>query len=157
MNPNKFAIAKQEVTMRKTTLLSGTITTLAVWSIAAAAVTPYKAILRGANERPPIATPATGTASVNADPVTKQISWDVAFTGLSGPARSAYIRCEARVGARRAGIAVVLGSGPDLQSPLTGTGKLTDAQFADLHNGRCYVNINTAAHKGGEISGRLHP
>jgi CHRD domain len=142
--------------MRKTGLAWGIIAALAVWPTAEAAVTSYKAILTGVNEFQRVATRGRGTAAVNADPASHEISWNVAFTGLSGPVISAYIRCESRTGERAAGIAVPLGSGSSLQSPLTGSGTLDDARFADLQNGRCYVNVVTAAHEGGEISGRLH-
>jgi hypothetical protein len=142
--------------MPKMALAAGLIAAIAVLPTAAGAVTPYKAILRGGNERPPVATHGTGTAQVNADPATKVISWRVTFHRLSSPAVDAYVRCAARVGAKGAGIAVRLGSGSDLQGPLTGTGRLTAAQFADLQDGRCWVNIATAAHRAGEISGRLH-
>lgn len=145
--------------MRRTALAvaGGVITAFAVWSMAEAAVTTYKAFLRGANELPtPVATRGTGTAAVSGDSATKEISWKVTFARLSSPAVSAYIRCGATVGARGTGIAVQLANGADLQSPLTGTGTMSAAQFADLQAGRCWVNIATAGHKMGEISGRLH-
>jgi hypothetical protein len=34
---------------------------------------------------------------------------------------------------------------------------MTDAQLADLTSGKCYVNIHTAANKGGELRGQLVP
>ena len=40
-------------------------------------------------------------------------------------------------------------------SPITGTATLTDAQVADLEAGKYYVNIHTAANRGGEIRGQL--
>ncbi len=48
-----------------------------------------------------------------------------------------------------------LGAAPNLASPITGTGALTDAQMADLTAGKCYVNLHTAANKGGEVRGQL--
>jgi len=44
---------------------------------------------------------------------------------------------------------------PSTASPITGTATLTDAQAADLEAGKCYVNVHTAANKGGEIRGQL--
>ena len=50
--------------------------------------------------------------------------------------------------------------------PLTKTGdtyavpagaKLTDAQFSGLQAGTLYVNIHTAANRGGEMRGQLTP
>jgi CHRD domain len=146
--------------MHKAAIAAGVVfaAALAVWPVAQApaADKAYKAILRGGNEKPPVKTQAKGTAAVTGDPASKQISWNVTFDGLSGPATAAYIRCEARVGAGGAGIAVQLGAGPNLTSPLTGSGQLDDAQFADLRSGRCWVNVVTATNQNGEISGRLH-
>jgi len=44
---------------------------------------------------------------------------------------------------------------PKPDSPITGSATLTDAQMADLEAGKCYVNVHTAANKGGEIRGQL--
>ncbi len=42
-------------------------------------------------------------------------------------------------------------------SPIKGSKVLTPAQVADLEAGKDYVNIHTAANKGGEIRGQLQP
>ena len=42
-----------------------------------------------------------------------------------------------------------------MTSPARGKATLTDAQAADLMAGRWYVNIHTAANKGGEIRGQV--
>lgn len=142
--------------MRKKTFVLGLLAAVAVCSAAQAQMVTYKAALSGAKEVPPVQSPATGSAAVNADPTTKQVSWRVVYSGLSGPVVAAHIHCGAPAGAN-AGVAVPLGAGAALQSPITGTGKMTDPQFADLQAGRCYVNIHTAANKGGEIRGQLAP
>ncbi len=36
-----------------------------------------------------------------------------------------------------------------------GTATLTDAQTAELMDGKWYVNVHTAANKGGEIRGQV--
>jgi CHRD domain len=38
---------------------------------------------------------------------------------------------------------------------MDGSATLTDAQAADLTGGKWYVNIDTAANKGGEIRGQV--
>jgi hypothetical protein len=40
-------------------------------------------------------------------------------------------------------------------SPVHGTATLTDAQIKDLEAGKWYVNVHTAANKGGEIRGQV--
>lgn len=122
------------------------------WSAANAAVVTYKATLNGASEVPPTNSTATGSAAVNADSTSNEVSWTVQYSGLSGPAMAAHIHCGAAAGAN-AGVAVSLGT--KLASPIHGSGKMTAAQFADLTSGKCYINIHTMAHKGGEIRGQL--
>jgi hypothetical protein len=47
--------------------------------------------------------------------------------------------------------------GDKFDSPIAGSATMTDAQLADLQAGKCYVNVHTAANKGGEIRGQLAP
>jgi len=138
--------------MRKTALVLGLLAATAMGAGANAAVTNYKASLSGAAEVPPVASAGKGSASVSVDPATKAVSWHVVYSGLSGPAAAAHIHCGAAAGAN-AGVSVPFGA--NVASPIEGTGKMTDAQLADLQAGKCYVNIHTAANKGGEIRGQL--
>ncbi len=140
--------------MRKTALVLGLLAAVAAWPMAQAAVTSYKASLGGAAEVPPVTTPGQGTAQVNVDAASKQLTWRVDYSGLSGPPAAAHIHCGAAAGAN-AGVAVPLGT--NLASPIQGSGTLTDAQLADLTGGKCYVNLHTAANKGGELRGQLVP
>ena len=136
--------------MRKSLVLVAGLLTVGMWASAQAAVVSYKATLTGASEVPPVTTSATGTAAVNVDTATKKLSWTVTYTGLT--AAAAHIHCGAAAGAN-AGVAVNFGT--NLASPIQGSGEMTDAQLADLEAGNCYVNIHTAANKGGEIRGQL--
>jgi len=141
--------------MRKTALVLGLLAAVAAWPMAEAAVTTYKAGLGGAAEVPPVTTAGIGTAQVNVDAATKMLTWRIDYSGLSGPAAAAHIHCGAAAGAN-GGVAVPLATA-NLASPLQGSGMMTDAQLADLTSGKCYVNIHTAANKGGELRGQLVP
>lgn len=142
--------------MRKTALVLGLLAAVAAWPMAHAAVTAYKAGLGGAAEVPPVNAAGKGTAQINVDTVTKMITWRIDYSGLSGPAAAAHIHCGAAPGAN-GGVAVALGTAPNLASPIQGSGMLSDAQMTDLTSGKCYVNIHTAANKGGELRGQLTP
>ena len=142
--------------MRKTALVLGLLAAVAAWPMANAAVTAYKANLAGAAEVPPVNSAGKGSAAVNVDTATKQVSWRVEYSGLSGPAAAAHIHCGAAAGAN-SGVAVALGTGPTAASPIQGSGAMTDAQLADLQAGKCYVNVHTEANKGGELRGQLTP
>src|SRR5579862_6923711 len=98
--------------MRKTALVLGLLAVTVAWPpMANAAVVTYKATLSGAAEAPPVQGAAKGTARVNVDTATKQVSWAVEYSGLSGPAAAAHIHCGAAAGAN-AGVAVALGAAP---------------------------------------------
>ena len=49
---------------------------------------------------------------------------------------------------------VVQGFSGSMDSPIKGSATLTAAQAADLLAGKWYVNLHTAANKGGEIRGQ---
>jgi hypothetical protein len=94
-----------------------------------------------------------GAGTFTYDPATHMLTYNVTYEGLSGPAVAAHIHGPADPGA----------SGPPVvpfanaASPITGTATLTDAQAADLAAGKYYVNVHTAANKGGEIRGQITP
>lgn len=144
--------------MRKTALVIGwlaaTIVAAASVPAAHAQMTAYKATLSGKNERPPNTTTGQGTATVNVDPATKELSWRVEYSGLTGAAMAAHIHCGAGPEANGP-VAVQIAQPPNLASPITGSAKMSDAQLADLEAGKCYVNIHTVENKGGEIRGQL--
>ena len=141
--------------MRKTASVIGLLAGAAVFSWASAATVNYKANLAGNAEVPPVQSPGKGSAQVNVDTATKQATYRVEFSGLTGPAAAAHIHCGAAAGAN-AGVSVPLG-GANPTSPITGTATMTDPQLADLQAGKCYVNVHTAQNKGGEIRGQLAP
>lgn len=140
--------------MRKTALVLGLLAAVATWPMAQAAVTAYKGILGGAAEVPPVTSAGKGTAAVSLDTTTKQATWRVEYSGLSGPATAAHIHCGAAAGAN-AGVSVSFGT--NVASPISGSGAMTDAQIADLAAGKCYVNVHTDKNKGGELRAQLAP
>lgn len=120
-----------------------------------AAKQTYHATLTAAQEVPPTASSGAGSATITVDPGAKTISWTVSYSGLTGPAGAAHIHGPAAPGSN-AGVVINIGTG-GLASPITGTAPITDAQLADLAAGKDYVNIHTAANKGGEIRGQITP
>jgi len=113
----------------------------------------FKATLSGTSEVPPTAGAGAGAATATLDTATGKLVWDVTYSGLTGPALAAHIHGPADPG-QNAGVAVPLKVTP---SPIKGSKVLTAAQAADLEAGKYYVNIHTAANKGGEIRGQLQP
>lgn len=128
---------------------------LALTSRSQAATTSFTADLKGSSEVPSNTTSGTGSATVTLDSATNKITWNVTFSGLTGPATAAHIHGPAPAG-KNAGVMVWLSTkGKPAASPLSGSATLTAAQASDLMNGQCYVNVHTAANPGGEIRGQL--
>ncbi|HZK90411.1 MAG TPA: CHRD domain-containing protein [Stellaceae bacterium] len=138
--------------MRKTTLAAaGLLATALSWGYSQAATETFHGTLSGAAEVPPVAGSGSGTATVTLDTATKMATYNVTYSGLSGPAAAAHIHCGAAAGAN-AGVAVPF---PKADSPISGSAAMTDAQIAELQAGKCYVNVHTAANKGGEVRAQL--
>jgi len=101
---------------------------------------------------PMVETKGKGSAEVTYDTASKQLTWTVTFSDLTGEATAAHFHGPAEAG-KNAGVQVPIGNNPT--SPAKGTATLTDAQAADLMAGKLYVNVHTAANKAGEIRGQV--
>ena len=113
----------------------------------------FHASLSGAQEVPPVPGGGKGSADFKLDAATKTLTWTVTYSGLTGDPVAAHIHGPAAMGSN-AGVEVPLAVG---KNPMTGSAVLTDAQISDLASGKTYVNIHTAANKGGELRGQITP
>jgi hypothetical protein len=111
----------------------------------------FSGTMSGAAEVPAKTTEGKGTAKASLDTATKALTYDVEYSGLSGPATAAHFHGPAEPGAN-AGVVVPF---PTPASPIKGTATLTDAQMADLMAGKWYANVHTAANPAGEIRGQM--
>jgi Cu/Zn superoxide dismutase len=93
----------------------------------------------------------TFTATVTKSDTGASVSWELSFSGLTGNAVAAHIH-QAATGSP--GPVVLALCGP-CQSPLTGTGNLTQAALDALEAGNAYVNVHTPTNAPGEIRGQL--
>ncbi|MCG2593623.1 CHRD domain-containing protein [Ramlibacter sp. XY19] len=111
----------------------------------------YQATLAGAQEVPPVASAATGSAEVDYHPRSNMLHWRVTANGLSGKATAAHIHGPAGPGQNAPAI-VPLDVRP---ATINGQLRITPEQATQLESGQWYVNIHTAAHPDGEIRGQL--
>jgi hypothetical protein len=114
----------------------------------------FKAHLTAKDEVPPNASAGMGDGTFMLNSTTKELTWTVTYSGLTGPATLAHLHGPAKPGENK-GVAVPLGPNGNLPSPISGKATLTDAQMADLQAGMYYANIHTDANKGGEIRGQV--
>lgn len=124
---------------------------LASAGFASAEEKKFTANLAAASEVPPNDSAGTGTAEITFDTESKELTWTVEFSGLTGPATGAHFHGPAAEG-ENAGVAVAI---EGTESPLSGSATLTDEQVAQLEGGMWYVNIHTEANPDGEIRGQV--
>jgi len=144
----------------------------------------FQAILTGANEVPPVISPATGLAIVVLDPTAQTIQINATFSGLTTPDVAAHIHCcltspfltGVNVGVATTvpafvGFPLGVTSGSytsqvfDLTQALIynpafvtlqgGIPQAEAALLAGILNGETYFNIHTVSNTGGEIRGFL--
>ena len=117
-----------------------------------------KVTLSGAQEVPPVKTSASGsgTFTIAAD---KSVSGSITVTGVDGIAAHIHdsIPGQTMCGAKNGPIIIPLTKGPDNTWSTSAGAKLTDAQYASFKAGNLYVNVHSAANKGGEICSILKP
>jgi len=141
----------------KTTILRSSLTALACTAIfglatpSMAANVNLKADLKAGNEVPPVDSKGTGSVTASYDTSSKKLSWKGSVSGLSGPATAAHFH--AGEAGKNGGVVVPI-AGADKGS-FEGSATLTDEQATDLMAGKWYVNVHTAANKGGEIRGQV--
>ena len=121
-----------------------------------AAMVNMKANLKGSSEVPPNDSKGTGSVDVTYDTASGKLSWKGTYSGLSGPATAAHflLRDVAEVG-KNGSIAIPIFAGAMAKSPFEGSATLNASQTAALNEGKLYVNVHTANHKGGEIRGQV--
>jgi len=139
--------------MRMNLLLATAAATLLLATGAQAQTKTFHADATTAQEVPPVAGAASVKGTFTLNPATKELMWNVTYSGLSSEATAAHIHGPAAAGAHAG---VVLNLAPNgMKSPLEGKATLTDAQIADLQAGKYYLNVHTATNKGGEIRGQI--
>lgn len=123
-----------------------------------AAVSEYNVLINAAQEIPAptgVPTGAAGFAMVAYDDATGELSWDIAWQGLSGAPVGMHFH-EGSAGAT-GGVAVNVGDISGLTSPTIGS-SVVSADFASqLLAGNSYLNIHTPTNGPGEIRGQVSP
>lgn len=108
--------------------------------------------LNGANEVPPVSTAATGTGTITVG-TDMSVSGSVTTTGIVGTAAHIHIGEAGKNGP----VIVPLAKNGDNGWVVPPDAKLKEDQYLAFKSGGLYVNVHSAANKGGEIRDQLRP
>ncbi len=125
--------------------------------LAQAAPASFNVSLSGAQQVPPVQTAGTGSADITYDPATREVTWSIAYSGLSSPATMAHFHGPAAAGKNGPVVLWLSTKGSPAASPITGKATLTPAQAAQFAAGEWYINVHTKSHPAGEIRGQVVP
>lgn len=139
------------ISLRASLAALACIAAVALATPSIAAMVNLKASMKASDEVPPNASKGTGSVTATYDTASKKLSWKGNVSGLSGPATAAHFH--AGEPGKNGGVVVPI-TGAD-KGAFEGSATLTDAQANDMMAGKWYVNIHTAANKGGELRGQL--
>jgi uncharacterized protein (TIGR03118 family) len=117
-------------------------------------VLPFTVLLSGAAQIPAANTTATGQGTLTIEG--SNLTYNISFSGLSGPATAAHIHAPADA-TNTAGVAIPFAVASATSGTISGTTNLTPDLLADIVNGMAYVNVHTANNPSGEIRGQIVP
>jgi CHRD domain-containing protein len=130
---------------------ASTFAVLALVACASMAAKHVNVTLSGAEEVPPVSTAARGSGSFTIGD-DGAVSGSVTTSGVQGTMAHIHMAAKGQNG----GVIVPLTKSGDTYSAPAGA-KLNEAQMAAFKAGNLYVNVHSAANKGGEIRGQLNP
>lgn len=139
--------------MRTGKIFGSTLLAMGVFAVSLAAnAEDVKVTLTGAEEVPAVTTEAKGEATIS---IAKDgaVTGNVKTTGIEGVAAHIHLAEAGKNGPPV--ITLTKGEGGTWTTPAGS--KLTADQYKAFEAGHLYVNVHSAAHKGGEIRGQLKP
>ena len=123
------------------------------WTIGmAASAQGLKVNLSGDQQVPPLSTSASGNGTITVSP-DKSVSGSITVSGMDATAAHIHEGAAGKTGP----VIIPLSKGSDDTWSVPAGAKLTDAQYKSSLAGDLYVNVHSAAHKGGEIRAQLSP
>ena len=108
--------------------------------------------LSGSQEVPPVTTQASGTGTITVGE-DKSVSGSVTTTGVAGLAAHIHVGAAGKNGP----VIIPLTKTADNVWSVPAGSKLTDAQYESYKAGELYVNVHSAANKGGEVRAQIKP
>jgi hypothetical protein len=124
-------------------------------SQAFALIVPIQAILTGAGEVPPNASPARGLMTGTFDTATNTLTWTVTYSGIATPVIGAHFHGPVSyLGLTpEENAPIQVGTPGSLASPFHGVAQISAQQAQDLKDGRYYFNLHSKRFPDGELRG----
>jgi hypothetical protein len=140
-------------TIRALSVASAITFFMFAWLIAmAASAEGLKVSLSGDQEVPPVSTSASGNGTITVSP-NKSVTGSITVSGMEPTAAHIHEAAQGENGP----VVIPLTKSSDTTWSVPAGARLTDAQYKSYLAGNLYVNVHSAAHKGGEIRGQLSP
>src|SRR5688572_9733218 len=133
--------------------LSGCETMSGAWDSTKGFFTGDSVKLSGSEEVPPVTTKASGSGTITVKD-DKTVSGSVKTEGVVGTMAHIHM---GKAGANGPVIITLTKSSDGNTWSVPAGAKLTDAQYEAYKAGGLYVNVHSAANKGGELRGQLKP
>lgn len=114
----------------------------------------YMELNSDASTAPRVPKDATGRAQASYNASTKELSWTITYSGLSGPPTMAHFHGPASA---NQATPPIIDFGTALASPIKGSRILTSTQESELLAGLWYCNIHTQQNPTGEVRGQMWP
>jgi hypothetical protein len=108
--------------------------------------------MSGASEVSPVATSATGTASLTF--VGSEMFYTVTYSGLSSAATASHLHGPA-ASTNNAPVLIPFTTPTGTSGSISGSAVLTPTELSYLLSGQTYVNLHTTTNPGGEIRGQV--
>ena len=142
---------------RRAILASVCVMGLAFTGAATAKPVSFKVPLSGAQSVPAVDTSGAGSADLTYDPATREVTWNITYSGMSSPVTMAHFHGPAKQGQNGPVVIWLSTQGSPPTNPITGKATLTPEQAKQFDSGEWYVNVHTESHPAGEIRGQVTP
>jgi hypothetical protein len=118
---------------------------------------PYTALINGAQETPPVASPSQGVAFLTFNKNSSDLCYAISYSPLGGTELVAHFHGPAAPG-QAAGILHDISPSPSpLGSPKNGCVTLSKDETKLLAKGLIYINVHSSIAPAGEIRGQVLP
>ena len=117
----------------------------------------FTAVINGAQEAPPVASPSQGVGFMTLNTTTSTLCWAISYSPLGGEESVAHFHGPASPGQSADIVVNVTPSPSPIGSPKNGCAVLDKPTIKNLRKGLLYFNVHSSIAATGEIRGQVLP